>query len=144
MIISKIILIPLIVGVVVQIIKLLPEAFQGNFNIRQVLLNYGGMPSGHAAIVVSVTTVVGLVEGIYSTLFALSVIFSIIIMRDSVGLRGALGLQSKTINKISQKVFVAEEKIPKIQERLGHSWLEVSVGALVGFVLTMLLNNWFF
>lgn len=143
MTISKIILIPLIVGVFVQIIKLLPEALKGNLNTREVLLNYGGMPSGHAAIVVSVTTMVALLEGTASPLFAWSIIFSIIIMRDSIGFRQILGLQSKAINKIVPKVFSSEEKIPKIQERLGHSWLEVIVGALVGLVITLLLNNWF-
>ncbi|PIY97119.1 MAG: acid phosphatase [Candidatus Kerfeldbacteria bacterium CG_4_10_14_0_8_um_filter_42_10] len=143
MIISKIIIIPLIVGVIAQLLKLIPQALKGKFNLRDLMM-YGGMPSGHAAFVVSVATMAALEEGMDSTVFAVAVLFSVVIIRDSIGFRQIMGLQSRAINKISNKVFSEEEKLPFIRERLGHTWSEVIVGALVGTALTLLINYLFF
>ena len=34
-----------------------------------------------------------------------------------------------------------EDSIPEIEERLGHKWIEVIVGAGLGVILTVLLNK---
>lgn len=144
MFLSKIIIIPIIVGITAQIIKLIPDFAKGKkLNISDVL-RYGGMPSGHAAFVAAISTMVALEEGMKSTAFAISLLFSVVIIRDSIGFRQILGLQSKAINKISQKIFSEEEKLPFIRERLGHTWFEVVVGLIVGAVLTLLINYLFF
>lgn len=143
MTISEIILIPLLVGIISQALKLIPDVLKGEVKIGD-LLRYGGMPSGHAAFVASIVTIVGLAEGINSTIFALSVLFSVVIIRDSIGFRKILGIQSRLINKLNKQVFLEEEKLPFARERLGHTWLEIIVGALVGLLLTLLINYWFF
>ncbi|PIS42681.1 MAG: hypothetical protein COT24_02285 [Candidatus Kerfeldbacteria bacterium CG08_land_8_20_14_0_20_40_16] len=143
MVITKIIIIPIIVGIIAQLLKLLLEARKGEFNLRDLTM-YGGMPSGHAAFVVSISTMVALEEGMKSVLFAVTAFFSIVIIRDSIGFRQILGLQSRAINKLSSKLFLKEEKLPFIRERLGHTWSEVIIGALVGIILTLLINYLFF
>ncbi len=124
----------------VQFIKLIPEAIKGKFNLQD-LLAYGGMPSGHAAFVASLTTMVALKEGVNSTFFAISLVFSILIIRDSIGFRRILGSQSKEINIISKEVFNGDKKTPLLLERVSHSLLEIAVGAILGWLLTLFLNS---
>jgi len=45
----------------------------------------GGMPSTHAALVSSLVTVVGVTEGVQSTAFIISAVFSLIVLYDAWG-----------------------------------------------------------
>jgi len=60
----------------------------------------GGMPSTHSAISISVAVAIGCKEGWDSSLFALALIFSMIVMADAAGVRRATGEQAKVLNKI--------------------------------------------
>src|SRR5690625_349905 len=51
----------------------------------------GSMPSSHSAAVSALTTSIGIIEGISSPIFAVSFVFSIIIMFDSTGIRSEVG-----------------------------------------------------
>ena len=136
MILTKIIIIPLAISLLVQFIKMIPEALKGNFSLKNIL-NYGGMPSGHAALVSSLCTMVGIVQGIDSVEFGIAIVISVIIIRDSVGLRRIIGKQGKTINQLNH----TNENAPVLQERVGHSPLESLMGILVGIVVSFLLNS---
>src|SRR5690625_6097785 len=52
-----------------------------------LIFGTGSMPSSHSAAVCSLTTAVGLVEGIGSIYFAISLVFSLFIMFDATGIR---------------------------------------------------------
>lgn len=132
----KIILIPLAIGMLVQFLKMIPEALRGNFRFKNVL-DYGGMPSGHSALVASLCTMVGIVQGIDTVEFGIVIIVSVIVIRDSVGLRRIIGRQGKMINKMNH----INENVPALQERVGHSPLESLFGILVGVALSYLLNS---
>ena len=95
------------------------------------------MPSGHAALVSSLCTMVGIVQGIDSVEFGIAIVISVIIIRDSVGLRRIIGKQGKTINQLNH----TNENAPVLQERVGHSPLESLMGILVGIVVSFLLNS---
>ena len=60
----------------------------------------GGMPSSHSALVCSLTTAIGCTEGVSSGLFAVCVVFSLVVMYDAAGVRRAAGQQAKILNRL--------------------------------------------
>lgn len=102
------------------------------------------MPSSHAASVAALSTSVGLSEGFRSALFGATLFFSLIVMYDAAGLRRAAGKQAAILNRLIEEHFRhPEEKAQKLIELLGHTPLEVLVGAILG-VGTALLWHWAF
>ena len=93
------------------------------------------MPSAHAASVSALTTAVGLQEGFRSTLFGVTLFFSLIVMYDAAGLRRAAGRQAVVLNRLIDEHFKhPEEDAQKLMELLGHTPLEVLVGSLIGIL----------
>jgi acid phosphatase family membrane protein YuiD len=131
--------IPLIIWFFVQSFKVLYDLIvDKKLNLKR-MVGSGGMPSSHSALVCSLTTIIGVKQGIESPIFAVSLIFATIVMYDAAGVRRAAGKQARILNQIIQ----SEGKKINIQEKLveliGHTPVEVFVGGLVGIVLTLLL-----
>lgn len=103
------------------------------FSLARVL-GTGGMPSGHSAFVMSLSTAIGLKNGFGDDLFALSLVFSAIVIYDAMNIRFQSGLHAKAINAIS-----GHEK--PFNESLGHVPSEAIVGGLVGIIVAVLLLN---
>ncbi len=102
----------------------------------------GGMPSSHAAAVSALSTAVGLEAGFGSLLFGVTLYFSLIVMYDAAGLRRAAGRQAAIVNRLIDEHFAhAEADTHRLMELLGHTPLEVAVGALLG-VSTALAWSW--
>jgi len=102
---------------------------------------YGGMPSSHTALFVSLGTIIFLTAGWHSPVFAVSVIICIIMVRDALGIRHHLGNHGKILKQVIEeqaKFHNCRIKHEKLVTRLGHTPLQVMVGALVGFFLTVL------
>ncbi len=111
------------------------------WNLRR-FVGTGGMPSSHAASVAALSTSVGLEEGFRSTLFGVTLFFSLIVMYDAAGLRRAAGRQAAILNRLIDEHFKhPEEGAHRLMELLGHTPLEVLVGALLG-TLSAVLWNW--
>lgn len=135
------IIIPIIVLITSQALKLLADGIKGNFDIKNMLESYGGMPSSHTAFAISITTLIGLRLGINSALFAACLVFTLLIMRDAVSFRNHLGKQATAFNRFIKKLPKRDQlNMPHFQERMGHSALEVSAGAVWGIALAYLLN----
>ncbi len=134
------IIIPLGVALLTQlIIKQLIELAKGQFSWKN-LTAYGGMPSAHTALVTSLTTIIGIQEGLNNPSFALSFFFAVIVITDAIGFRGYLTEHSKTINKlIIDLPDELEYKYKTLNERISHTITQVITGALTGIVLTYLL-----
>ena len=97
------------------------------------LVATGGMPSAHSASVAALTTAVAFREGIGSTLFAVTLYFSLVIMYDAAGLRRAASMQARVLNRILEDHYAHESHIPeRLSELLGHTPFEVFVGAALG------------
>ena len=91
------------------------------------------MPSSHAASVSALTTLVGLHDGFRSSLYAVTLFFSLIVMYDAAGLRRAAGRHATVLNRLIDEHFKnPEEGAQKLMELLGHTPLEVLVGAMLG------------
>lgn len=91
------------------------------------------MPSSHAASVTALSTAVGIEQGFNSTLFGATLYFSMIVMYDAAGLRRAAGRHAAILNRLVNEHFKhAEAETHRLMELLGHTPLEVLVGALIG------------
>ena len=104
----------------------------------------GGMPSSHAASVAALTTTVALTEGLLSSIFGVTLFFSLIVMYDAAGLRRAAGQQARLLNRIVAETAgerARDER--KLFELLGHTPLEVLVGALIGIGAALVWNKVF-
>lgn len=134
--------IPAITWAFVQSVKVISDLIiHKKFNIKR-FWGSGGMPSSHSAFVTSLTTVAALSEGLDSLIFAVCFIFSLVVMYDAAGVRRAAGKQAKVLNQIIESkgdINIQE----KLIELLGHTPIEVFVGAIVGIIsATILYNFW--
>ena len=100
----------------------------------------GGMPSSHTAGVMALDVMVGLNYGWGSVAFAISMVFSAIVMYDAAGVRRETGRQGAAINEILQKVMVEGKPISddELKEVVGHSPFEVAMGAVTGILVAVL------
>lgn len=131
--------IPVITWFVVQCTKIVIELIKNKkLNLRRIV-GSGGMPSSHSAFVCSLATAIGITEGVSSPLFAMAVALSAIVMYDAAGVRRAAGKQAKILNQIIESEGENIDVHEKLIELLGHTPLEVYVGAFVGIVMAFLL-----
>jgi uncharacterized protein len=127
-------LIALSAGFLAQISKFLAYWIRRRqVNFTQ-LVTTGGMPSAHSASVAALSTSVAFRAGTESTVFAVTVFFSLVIMYDAAGLRRAAGIQARVLNRIIADHHLHREgHLPdRLQELLGHTPFEVLVGAFLG------------
>lgn len=94
----------------------------------------GGMPSAHSATAVSVTTMIGLQEGIDSGLFGLAILVTTIFLYDAMMVRRSSGDQGEALKMIIKET--------KSRARLGfipqgHRPVEVLVGSILGFLISV-------
>ncbi len=104
------------------------------WNLRR-FIETGGMPSSHAAAVAALSTSVGIENGFRSLLFGVTLYFSLVVMYDAAGLRRAAGRQAAILNRLIEEHFRhPEAEAHRLMELLGHTPLEVLVGAVIGVV----------
>lgn len=115
---------------------------EGTWDWR-VMFDSGGMPSSHTSLVVGLTTAIAYQYGLGSTLFPLSLAFSLIVMYDAAGVRRHAGKQAAVLNKILENMFHGESvNEDKLKEVLGHSPLQVLAGAVLGvFIGVMYMHK---
>ncbi len=109
----------------------------GRFDAERIM-GSGGMPSSHSSTAVATTFAIGETMGYGSPVFALGVVFSFIVMYDAANVRMESGRQAKIINRIINEMkehTFADHMDRELKELLGHTYLEVAVGALLGLVV---------
>ena len=122
---NKYIYVPLLLWFGIQLFKLIYDLVKTKkFNFKRIL-GAGGMPSSHSAVVTSIATLIGKYEGVGTPLFALSFIVAFVVMYDACGVRRAAGKQAALLNKLV--------------EVLGHTPVQVIVGALIGVVAGLIV-----
>lgn len=105
------------------------------------LFAYSDMPSSHTAVVIGLLTIIGLKDGLTSPLFAVSFVFAAIVITDAIGLRNYLGAHGKTLNILVKDLKEDEfldRTYPKQLERIGHTPIQVLVGAIVGVATSLI------
>jgi acid phosphatase family membrane protein YuiD len=129
-------LIPILVGVITQIIKFALYTVKHGWS-TEYIFTHGHMPSSHTALVVSLLTSVGYYEGIHSGVFALAAVLAFIVIDDAIRIRMHLGDQGRYLNMLIEQLPINKEQFPRLKEHVGHRANEVIVGAGIGFFLTL-------
>ena len=133
---NKCLIIPLCVWFFIQIFKFLTDfVVNKKINLRR-LMGAGGMPSSHSAVVCSLSSSVGKIYGFDSGIFAIAIIMAFVVMYDAAGVRRAAGKQASILNKIIETPGLSTIQVQeKLVEVLGHTPVQVFVGAIIGFVV---------
>lgn len=126
--------------IICQIIKFIIESVKyKELQWGRLFNGAGGMPSTHTTFSISLTTLIGLTQGLETPIFAIALIFSLIVSYDATGVRFESGKQAAAINDL---VEVLDKKkkmnIETLKEQLGHKPLEVLAGALLGSITSIL------
>jgi acid phosphatase family membrane protein YuiD len=131
---------PIVAWALAQAAKVtLTSVRQRSLNLR-VLAETGGMPSSHSAIVMGLTTAIGKHAGITSAVFAIALIFTFVVMYDAAGLRRAAGRQAAVLNRLVEDlVHMRGVQEARLRELLGHTPMEVLVGAAIGLAVGLIL-----
>ena len=132
----------LIALIIAQTLKVVIGFFEEKrLNFRR-FLDTGNMPSSHTASVTALATAVGIQEGLHSTVFAISLVFAVVVMYDATGVRRAAGKQAEVLNKIVENIrkkeghSIIEENL---KELIGHTPMEVFWGAILGIVIALII-----
>ena len=137
---NKYIEVPVLLWFLIQTFKVVWDLItEKKFNFKRIL-GAGGMPSSHSAVVTSLATLIGRNEGFDTPIFALSLIFACIVMYDAAGIRRAAGKQAQLLNKIINTPGLSGlQVLEKLVEVLGHTPIQVFVGALIGIIAGTIL-----
>lgn len=133
---SKYLYIPILVWFGIQSFKVIWDLVATKkFNFKRIL-GAGGMPSSHSAVVICLATMIGKAEGFDTPIFALALIFAIVVMYDAAGIRRAAGKQASLLNKIINTPGLSTLQVQeRLVEVLGHTPTQVFVGALIGILV---------
>ncbi len=127
---------------IAQFIKVVDTLIQDKKIDFSRMFGSGGMPSSHSSFVMAMSTSVGLVHGWNSSIYAISLVLSLIVMYDASGVRRAVGKQAAILNQIiedmaNDKPFPEE----KLKELIGHTPVQVLVGAILGILIANIIGG---
>lgn len=136
----------LLSNILAQVLKTVVYYYRtGKWDFHWVIAS-GGFPSSHSSTVTALSLSIGIQEGFDSAIFAVTTIFSFIVMYDACHVRYYSG---KNIELTQQLVKDLREMTglhfddPIYQEKLknvlGHKFVEVIGGFVVGFVVPLIL-----
>ncbi len=123
-----------------QVIKTIIHLILTKKFVAERLIGSGGMPSCHSATVCALTTSVIINEGIHSPFFAIAAILSIIVMYDAMGVRRETGIQARVLNELTQVIEKMGSDLSndeKLKEFVGHTPIQVFVGAILGIIIAL-------
>ncbi len=133
---SSYIVAPISAWVLAQTLKYLSQAYKANsLKDFSFLYKSGNMPSSHAALMLSLLTVLAFKDGTNSALFAAVLVLTMIILYDAVNVRRAVGEQGPILLELAKKAGLK----PAAHLAMGHRIPEVVAGGLLGIVVAMLV-----
>ena len=154
----KYLIVPFFVWLGLQVLKVILYKYKTKEWNWHRITGAGGLISSHSAVSTTLATMVGKNVGIKSPLFALSALFTFIVMYDAAGIRRNVGQQAKILNEMNEEKLEKnkntnikkldtdeiaindnnEFKYVKLQEMTGHTPIQVFLGWLVGFIVGIL------
>ncbi|MGD1851429.1 MAG: divergent PAP2 family protein [Cyanophyceae cyanobacterium] len=138
---NQVLVVAFLACIVAQMSKVVVELVRSRTLNLRVLVESGGMPSSHSALVTALATGTGQVVGWESIEFAMATIFAVIVMYDATGVRQAAGKQAQVLNQIVAEFFdghaFGEEKL---KELLGHTPVQVVVGGILGVIIAFVAH----
>ena len=127
---------------VAQVLKTLIHMWFNRKFVAERLVGSGGMPSSHSATVCALATAAGMEYGGGSFQFAIAAILAIIVMYDAMGVRRETGIQAKILNEMIEMFTNMGKEMSvedKLKEFVGHTPLQVLIGALLGILIAVLM-----
>ena len=130
---NKYLYVPLLLWFCIQVFKVICDLVKTKkFNFKRIM-GAGGMPSSHTAVVTSLAMLVGKSEGFDSAMFAVALVFAMVVMYD------AAGKQAHLLNKIIETPGLTGVEVQeRLVEVLGHTPLQVIIGAIIGITVGLL------
>ena len=124
-----------------QLIKVILEAVMTRRLNARLFVSSGGMPSSHSALAVACTAAIGKPYGMNGPYFALAVILSAVVMYDACNVRRSAGDTARLVNQLLAHVekLTAEDFADDLREVMGHTPLQVLMGALLGLGVGLLV-----
>lgn len=129
---------------VAQVLKTLIHLFFTKKFVPERLVGSGGMPSSHSATVCALAIAILIQEGPDSLFFAIALILAIIVMHDAMGVRRETGIQARILNEMMQLFEDMGSDMPaqeKLKEFVGHTPLQVLIGAILGILIALAYGN---
>lgn len=98
----------------------------------------GGMPSSHSAGVTALATSIGIQDGVGSSIFVVTLLFTIIVICDAQGVRRSTGKQAEILNKIMEDIYWKKNiQEDRLKELVGHTPIQVLAGICVGLGIAL-------
>jgi acid phosphatase family membrane protein YuiD len=140
MLYKDIFLLPIMAGLVCQLIKLVIYSVMGKRFIPGGLFKPDGMPNVHASVFASLSTVIGVKYGYSSILFSVAATYSIVILHDTMRVKREKEKQVDVLNRIisSMSVYDGMSSDP-VKRVLQYRPLDVLGGAILGVTLTYMM-----
>ncbi len=124
----KYILLPFVAWIVSGSLKFLINSLKsGSLKGGKKLIGYGGLPSTHTAIISSAVFFYGFSESFFNSTFTLGLSVMMLFIMDAHNLRRKIGVHAEVLNKLQNETV--------LRERMGHTWLEIFCGLIVGLIL---------
>ena len=135
---NRVLVVAVLAWAVAQTLKvLIYVTHERRINLRY-LASSGGMPSSHSALVTALATGVAHTEGAQSPLFAVAALFAAVVMYDAAGVRQAVSIQARILNRMLDEIFMEHAFNEKrLRELIGHTPVEVFAGAVLGFAVAL-------
>ena len=136
------IIIPFLTIILAQAIKFTIESIRDKkLRWGRLFNGNGGMPSSHTSFTFSLVMTIGYLHGFTSPLFAVALVFSVVVAYDAMGLRMESGKHAVILNKITEELFEGDTKegIKLLKEQLGHKPLEVLMGVILGIITSSVI-----
>ena len=120
---------------IAQVLKTAIDAYFSKGINWERMTGSGGMPSSHSS--------TGVSYGVDSAIFAVALIFAIVVMYDATGVRRETGKQAVILNRLlldNPFSWSGEEFEKKLKEYVGHTPLQVLMGAILGLIIAIVMG----
>lgn len=136
----------LLANICAQLLKPLFSSLKdGKIDFKKIVES-GGFPSSHTSMVIALTTAMGIQEGVHSSLFTICLIFSLITLYDAANVRYYAGQNIAVTRQLIQDIeILTQHKFndpvyrTKLKSVLGHKWIEVMGGLILGTMIPIIL-----
>ncbi len=128
---------------VAQFFKLFTILYKERRLDFRYLWSSGGMPSSHASSVSALAFSCARVCGVASPYFAICFVLAGVVMYDATGVRRAAGEHAKLLNHIISDLFSGKPEYAQkaLKELIGHTPLQVVMGAILGTVIGLFMPS---
>lgn len=142
---NGVLLVALLACGVAQVAKVLVALVQLQQWHPKILIQSGGMPSSHAALVAALAVAVGQTWGWSGPEFAIAVVVAMIVMYDASGVRLAASRHARLLNQMVDTLRREHGEFQDhnpLHELLGHTPAQVVVGGILGVAVALVVTPW--